>query len=198
MTGSERRDAIEPGRQAADGVPSQPQAADWITVERARRHDLQAFETLYSQHVDRIHALCLRSCGDATRAEDLVQEVFVRAWERIGTFAGRAQFSTWLYRLAVNRITDVLRSEIRRSQLERAEDAARDALLARRTIEPEARMDLENAIRALPAGARLVFVLHDVEGHGHEAIAEMTDIAVGTSKSQLYRARRLLREMLSR
>jgi RNA polymerase sigma-70 factor (ECF subfamily) len=197
MTGSERRDAIEPVRTTGDAVPEADEA-DRITVERARRRDQAAFEALYRRHVGRIHALCMRSCGDPTRAEDLVQEVFLRAWERIGTFEARARFSTWLYRLAVNRITDVLRGEIRRSLREQPDDAAIAAAAARRGIAPEARLDLEAAIRTLPAGARLVFVLHDVEGHGHEEIAEMTGIAVGTSKSQLYRARRLLREMLGR
>jgi RNA polymerase sigma-70 factor (ECF subfamily) len=196
MTGSERRDAIEIGHEARDTRPPEPAEADRITIARAQRGDMQAYEQLYRVHVARVHALCLRLGGDATRAEDLVQEVFLRAWERIGTFEGRSSFATWLYRLAMNRVTDLLRSEIRRSV--HHADAERVAEVPQRQVAPDARIDLESAIRALPPGARFVFVMHDVEGRSHEEIAAAAGIAVGTSKSQLYRARRLLREMLVR
>jgi RNA polymerase sigma-70 factor (ECF subfamily) len=198
MNGIEGRDRLDAAHTAGPAVPN-PHDADAAIIGRAQQGDVEAFETLYRGSVGRIHALCLRLAGDATRAEDLVQEVYLRAWERLGTFQGRSQFSTWLYRLAVNRATDVLRSEIRRSQVVVLGESLAD--LVAPAVDGPARgagLDLEAAIRVLPAGARLVFVLHDVEGYDHEEIATMTGVAVGTSKSQLYRARKLLREHLSR
>lgn len=182
-----------------DGGPARGGSAepDPATIERARQGDLQAFESLYRSSVGRVYALCLRwSAGDAARAEDFVQEVYLRVWERLGSFEGRAQFSSWVHRVAVNRLTDLLRIEIRRSELAPM-DAELDPAFDAGNRSPELRLDLEAAIRSLPAGARIVFVLHDVEGYGHEEIAAMTGLSIGTSKSQLHRARRLLRARLS-
>jgi RNA polymerase sigma-70 factor, ECF subfamily len=167
-------------------------------VDRARGRDVRAFEELYRAHAGRVHALCLRMCGDPVRAEDLVQEVFLRVWQRIDTFEGRSRFTTWLHRLTVNRVTDALRAELKHAHDEQLSETAEELLPASSGRAPIAGIDLDAAIRNLPAGARYVFVLHDVEGYGHEEIAAMSGITVGTSKSQLYRARRLLREMLSR
>jgi RNA polymerase sigma-70 factor (ECF subfamily) len=197
--GIEARLHTEGTRPAAAPGPARAAEPDARALARMRGRDLQAFETLYRDHAGRVYGLCLRLAGDAARAEDLVQEVFLRVWQKIDTFEGRSRFSTWLYRLAVNRVTDVLRLELRRSLLQAPEDAAWEVpQTSGAGSRPDARLDLEDAIRELPAGARLVFVLHDVEGYGHEEIAAMAGIAVGTSKSQLYRARRLLRERLSR
>jgi RNA polymerase sigma-70 factor (ECF subfamily) len=189
MTASERPESTEAKSAAAGEL-------DAGTLERARRKDLGAFEQLHRAYVGRVYALCLRLCADAGRAEDLVQEVFLRVWQKIDSYEGRSRFSTWLYRLAVNRVTDVMRVELRRSLQELPEALAEERAAVHR--ESQARLDLETAIRALPPGARLVFVLHDVEGYSHEDIAEMIGISAGTSKSQLHRARRLLRERLSR
>jgi RNA polymerase sigma-70 factor (ECF subfamily) len=175
-----------------------PLEPDARTVEKAAKRDVQAFEQLYRAYAGRVYALCRRLSGDPVRAEDLVQETFLRVWERLDSFEARSRFTTWLYRLTVNRATDLLRPEIRRSLHETSEEPARDLLPAARSGDPGLRIDLEAAIAALPAGARYVFVLHDVEGYGHEEIAELGGFTVGTSKSQLYRARRLLREILSR
>jgi RNA polymerase sigma-70 factor (ECF subfamily) len=167
------------------------------TIERAARGDVAAFETLYRLSVGRIHALCLRLAGrDRTRAQDFLQEVYLRAWERLGSFESRSQFSTWLHRLAVNRITDLMRAEIRRSSIQTIGDT--EIEVAARQGDRDAALDLEDGIRSLPDGARVVFVLHDVEGYGHPEIATMTGISIGTSKSQLHRARQLLRGRLSR
>ena len=197
MTVIERRDTIE-SRDQIGAVPAGEAAdGDQVTVERAKRGDVAAFETLYRRHVGRVYALCMRAAADPSRAQELVQDVFVRAWERLQTFEHRARFSTWLYRLAVNRVTDAVRGDIRRAD-RRAPVEAASAVAAPPGLEPELRLDLEAAIRALPPGARWAFVLHDVEGLSHEDIAALTAVQVGTSKSQLYRARRLLREMLTR
>ena len=166
-------------------------------VERAQRGERRAFETLYREHVGRVYALCLRMSGDADRAEELTQDVFIRAWSRLSSFRGDTAFGTWLHRIAVNAVLQKRRGDKRREQRVETRDhfeldapAARDGSMER--------MDLERAVGALPEGARAVFLLHDVQGYKHHEIADMMGLAVGTTKAQLHRARRLLREMLER
>lgn len=168
------------------------------TVRRAQAGDPGAFRALYDSHVGRVFAVCLRLAGDRAEAEEHTQDVFVRAWERLGTFRGESAFSTWLHRLAVNEVLQARRSAGRRSsRVTHTDDAS--LLDPPRPVTPSGTAtDLEQAIAALPPGARTVFVLHDVEGYLHEEIARMTGIAEGTSKAQLHRARRLLREALDR
>lgn len=171
------------------------------TVRRAQQGDQAAFRTLYQTHVGRVNALCLRLAGNATEAEEHVQDVFVRVWERLGSFRGESAFSTWLHRLTVNEVLQARRTAGRRTarvtlvedpaDLETAPAPAADG-------PPGASSDLTQAIGRLPEGARTVFVLHDVEGYQHDEIAALLGIAEGTSKAQLFRARRLLREMLGR
>jgi RNA polymerase sigma-70 factor (ECF subfamily) len=176
-------------------------AATAATVQRARRGDFDAFEVLYREHVGRIYALCLRLTGDPARAEEATQDAFVRAWRKLDQFRGDSRFSSWLYRLASNVVFMGHRSRRRRearirpvADLRLVEDAP-TALRSEGPAEGTA-LDLERAIADLPEQGRRVFVLHDVEGHRHEEIARMLGIAVGTSKSQLHRARRSLRRTL--
>ena len=168
------------------------------TVRLAQQGDVAAFERLYRENVDRIYALCLRMCGDSGRAQELAQDVFVRAWEKLGSFEGKSAFSTWLHRLAVNVVLGSRRAEAIRIGRVFGTDDLEAYETPTRPADPGHRMDLERAIAALPSGARTVFVLHDVEGYKHEEIAELHGIAVGTCKAQLHRARRLLREALER
>jgi RNA polymerase sigma-70 factor, ECF subfamily len=157
--------------------------------------DAAAFEELYRENAGRIYALCLRMCGDATQAEDLTQDVFIRAWKSLGSFRGDSQLSTWLHKLAVNVCLNWnTRGGRRGRQNVFLEDVA--VLEERRRDSPEDRMDLQRAIGTLPDGARTVFVLHDIEGYKHEDIARMCGIAVGTVKAQLHRARKLLQKRL--
>ncbi len=169
-------------------------------VRRAQDGDETAFRDLYREHAGRIYAVCLRLTGDAAAAEERTQDAFVRAWERLGTFRGESAFGTWLHRLAVNVVLMEQRGRRRRER--RVAPASDDPVFERAAATPAGagggRLDLERAITLLPAGARQVFVLFDVEGYSHEEIAGMCGIAVGTSKAQLFRARRLLREMLER
>jgi RNA polymerase sigma-70 factor (ECF subfamily) len=165
-------------------------------VARACGGDVAAFEDLYRATVDRIHALCLRMCGDPHLAEELTQESYVRAWRKLATFRGESRFTTWLHRVAVNVVLGHMRSVGRRPTLELVEDPAAQLHAVHRS-NPQASLDLERAIAKLPLRARTVFVLHDVEGYKHHEIAEMADMAVGTSKAQLSRARGLLRKALS-
>jgi RNA polymerase sigma-70 factor (ECF subfamily) len=168
------------------------------TVRRAQQGDVAAFEQLYRQNLDRVFALCLRLCGDGTRAEELTQDVFVRAWQKLGSFEGKSAFSTWLHRLAVNVVLGERRSEGIRIGKVFGTDDLEAYETPTKPPDPGQAMDLERAIASLPPGARTVFVLHDVEGYKHEEIAELHGLAVGTCKAQLHRARRLLREALER
>jgi RNA polymerase sigma-70 factor (ECF subfamily) len=163
-------------------------------VAAAQQGDVAAFEQLYREHVGRIHALCLRMAPDLADPEGLTQEVFVRAWEKLPTFRGDAAFGTWLHRIGVNTVLNQLRALSRRAHGQPRADAS---TLERVAETPQAGgVDLERAIERLPERARTVFVLHDVEGYRHAEIAELMDLAPGTSKSQLHRARKLLREAL--
>lgn len=145
-----------------------------------------------------MYALCLRLTGDAGAAEERTQDVFVRAWDKLRSFRGESLFSSWLHRLAVNVVMNERRTTIRREQ--RVTPVAAPEVLERGHGEPTIGLgiDLERAIAALPEGAREVFVLYDIEGYSHAEIGEMTGIAEGTSKAQLFRARHLLREKLDR
>jgi RNA polymerase sigma-70 factor (ECF subfamily) len=180
----------------ATAPASDPGTAD--LVRRAQAGDQAAFAGLYRAHVGRVYALCLRLEAEVTRAEELTQDVFVRAWERLATFRGESAFGTWLHRLAVNVVLGDRRAAWRRERRVLTTDDA--ALLDHASAAPSAGagLDLEQAIAALPPGARAVFVLHEIEGYRHDEIAAMTGIAEGTSKTQLFRARRLLREALDR
>jgi RNA polymerase sigma-70 factor (ECF subfamily) len=167
-------------------------------VAGAVRGDDGAFERLYRAHVGRVHALALRLADDPGHADQLTQDVFVRAWERLASFRGESSFATWLHRLAVNVILSDRRSAWRRTRRVASGGDLIDLEPEARGAPPGVRLDLDAAIAGLPPGARTVFVLHDVEGYQHAEIAAMTGIAPGTSKAQLFRARRLLREALER
>ncbi len=169
---------------------------DTNDVALAVRGDAQAFARLYQQHVSRVHALARRMTGPEHAAE-LTQDVFVRAWQKLGTFRGEAQFGTWLHRLAVNLILSKrAQMKTQRDRTEWAEDALER--LEARPSGRELRMDFETAIDRLPEGARHVFVLHDVEGYRHEEIARLMGVTTGTTKAQLHRARLLLRTHLQK
>jgi RNA polymerase sigma-70 factor (ECF subfamily) len=178
-------------------------------VALAAAGDRQAFERLYRQHVNRVYSLCARMVADRQRAEELTQDVFVRAWEKLHLFRGESSFGTWLHRMTVNVVLNARKSEGRRQS--RFEDSDEengggvDSVSSSSTsgvvgmpLPPGDLLDLEEAIGKLPPGARRVFVLHDVEGYKHEEIAEMLGVTAGATKAQLHRARLLLREALNR
>jgi RNA polymerase sigma-70 factor (ECF subfamily) len=169
------------------------------TVIRARDGDPEAFARLYDTHAPRIHAVCLRLSGDPAQAGELLQDVFVRAWQRLGSFRGESAFGTWLHRLAINVVLQAARGNQRRTRRVSLGDDLKVAGIDGpvRMAEPGLRLDLEQAVAGLPDILRAVFVLHDVEGFQHGEIAALLDIPVGTSRSHLFRARRLLREVLS-
>jgi RNA polymerase sigma-70 factor, ECF subfamily len=176
--------------------PSPKSDSDAVDATLAASGDAHAFERLYRGHIARIHSLARRMLSD-DEADEAAQDVFVRAWEKLGTFRGEAAFGTWLHRLAINVILG--RRERRGIHRQRyLEDNGVLETVAGRRAAPETSMDMETAIARLPDGARQIFVLHDVEGYRHEEIAEMLGLATGTSKSQLHRARMALRQHLDR
>jgi RNA polymerase sigma-70 factor (ECF subfamily) len=167
-------------------------------VRQAQAGSLQAFEQLYKENVRRVYALCLRLSSDASLAEELTQDAFVRAWEKLASFRGESAFSSWLYPLAVNVALSERRARRRRTSRILATDDLASFEKPQKQAGPELGVDLGRALETLPPGARSVFVLHDVEGRKHGEIAELTGIAIGTSKAQLHRARKLMREALQR
>ena len=171
--------------------PEVTQAEDPADVRLAAAGDARAFERLYRLHVPRVHALARRMSGSDDAAE-LTQEVFVRVWEKLGSFRGESAFGTWLHRVAVNLILS------RRSarSLHRSRTVEGDALLEQlpgRARPSDHRIDFERMVMRLPDGARQVLVLHDIEGYKHEEIARLLGVTSGTTKAQLHRARTLLR-----
>ena len=167
-------------------------------VERAQAGDRLAFEQIYRSHCDRIYALCWRMCGgDRALAEDMVQEAFLRAWNKLNLFRGDSKFGTWLHRLTVNVVLSDRRIRVKRLHREsEMVDEVERKLVGDRNVFAGLRKDLEAAIAGLPERARTVLILYDIEGYKHKEIAEMTGMAVGSSKAQLHRARKLVREEL--
>ena len=165
-------------------------------VRRAQARDMEAFERLYRHHVGRVHAVCLRMTANVRRAEEMTQKAFLTIWEKLPHFRGESAFSSWVHRIAVNTVLADLRAEHRRLQrVFGTEDPAVFETAPRANL-VGVQLDLDEAIAGLPAQARLVFVLHDVEGWHHDEIARELGVASGTSKAQLHRARKLLQEAL--
>ncbi|MEX2280885.1 MAG: sigma-70 family RNA polymerase sigma factor [Gemmatimonadota bacterium] len=169
--------------------------ADRADAVLAASGDAVAFERLYRRHLGRVYSLVLRMLG-ADHSDDVTQDVFVRAWQKMGLFRGEAAFGTWLHRLAIN-VVLAKRAELGKARDRFLDDETMLDRVASRPVTVDARVDFEAALARLPDGAREVFVLHDVEGYKHEEIAELLQVTAGTSKSQLHRARMVLRQYLT-
>jgi RNA polymerase sigma-70 factor, ECF subfamily len=171
-------------------------------VQRAQRGDEQAFADLFQMHKKRVYSVCLFMTKDIAEAEDLTQEAFMQVFRAIGGFQGNAAFSTWLHRVAVNTVlmklrrrkpsTSSLDQPISPESSQPSEFGKRDPALTG-VID---RIALRRAIQELPEGCRTVFALHEVEGYEHQEIAQLLHCSVGTSKSQLHRAKRKMRDLL--
>ena len=185
-------------------VAVKPPPVSTELLSRAQAGDHQAFAQIYEMHKRRIYSLCLRMVGNAAEAEDLTQEAFLQLHRKIATFRGDSAFSTWLHRLAVNVVLMQLRRKgLSLISLDEAMEPNPEEGPGRSFGSPDLtltgaidRMALERALTDLPAGYRLVFLLHDVEGFEHNEIASMLDCSVGNSKSQLHKARLRLRDAL--
>ena len=188
-----------------DARPSSAPTED-EAIKKAQKGDLKSFEELYSRHKARVFSLCLRMTNNYAHAEELTQETFLQLYRKINSFRGESAFSTWLYRMSVNVVlTRFRRKRLLEVPLEEVADGApteerpREIGQRDRVLDGSLhRVDLEQAIRRLPPGYRLVFLLHDVEGYEHQEIAEMLSCSVGNSKSQLHNARMKLRGILLR
>ncbi len=185
---------------AAEAPALDPAAPDLTLCQMAAAGDIAAFELIYQRYHRRTYSLTLRMTNSQTEAEDLTQEVFIQLFRKVGSFRGDSAFSTWLHRLTVNQVLMHFR---RRSV--KNEKTSEDGEVPEQTVHGSAnplkmqvvdRIALKNAIAELPNGYRNVFVLHDVEGYEHEEVARLLKISVGTSKSQLHKARLKLRGLL--
>jgi RNA polymerase sigma-70 factor (ECF subfamily) len=164
-------------------------------VRLAADGDHEAFERLYRRHVARVTSLA-RWLLDPGEADDAVQEVFIRVWQKLHTFAGQSAFGTWLHRVAVNLLLR-RRQTLGLARRRQVNDELPMLAAAGRPERPDLTVAIERAVDRLPAGAREIFVLHDMEGYKHDEIADMLSVDPGTSRSQLHRARLLLRQQLA-
>jgi RNA polymerase sigma-70 factor (ECF subfamily) len=189
--------------RAASPETVSARASDYELAQRAASGDMQAFEELFRKHRRLVYGLSLRMTQDAAEAEDVTQEVFVLLFRKVGGFRGEANFTTWLHRLTVNQVLMRFRKNKARREdsLEDEEgqprEPAADSAAPPRSAQVIDRIALESAIAQLPPGYRAAFVLHDIEGYDHEEVARLLGCAVGTSKSQLHKARVKLRKILA-
>lgn len=189
--------------QASEVAPAiDAKAPDFELCKLAADGNISAFELIYQRYHRRTYSLCLRMTTSQTEAEDLTQEVFIQLFRKIGSFRGDSAFSTWLHRLTVNQVLMHFR---RRSV--KNEKTTEDGEIPERSVPGSAnpgrmqvidKIALNNAIAELPKGYKNVFVLHDIEGYEHEEVANRLGISVGTSKSQLHKARLKLRGLLQK
>jgi RNA polymerase sigma-70 factor (ECF subfamily) len=188
-----------------EGIDARPSSApEDESIQKAQKGDLKAFEQLYTRHKARVFSLCLRMTNNYAHAEELTQETFLQLYRKIASFRGESAFSTWLYRMSVNVVlTRFRRKRLLEVPLEEvvegtpAEERPKELGQRDRVLDGSLhRVDLEQAIRRLPPGYRLIFLLHDVEGYEHQEIADMLNCSIGNSKSQLHNARMRLRTLL--
>src|SRR5947209_16257180 len=188
--------------RAPSGQAVARRESDLVLARKAAEGDARAFEEIYRLHHRLVYGLCLRMTQNVAEAEDITQDVFILLHRKVGSFRGESQFTTWLHRLTVNQVL----MRFRRSKARR-EDALEDSAaqvfaaggapggLQRMPLID--RVALDRALEQLPPGYRAAFILHDVEGYEHEEVAQILGCAVGTSKSQLHKARAKLRKILT-
>lgn len=195
-----RTSSLTRDKQKTVSVPETKPATDFELTQAASTGDIQAFEQLYERHNRRVYSLCLRMTTNTAEAEDLTQEVFIQLFRKTGSFRGESAFTTWLHRLTVNQVLMHFRK--RGVKMEQTTDDGETPIqIVKGTENPNSmpvvdRIAIDKAVGKLPPGYRTVFLLHDVQGHEHEEIARMLGVSVGTSKSQLHKARMKLRGLL--
>ena len=187
-------DAIETSR------PIEASHFDYQLAQRIAGGDMQAFAELYERYHRRVYSLCVRMTNNAAEAEDLTQEIFIHVHRKIGSFRGESAMSTWLHRVTVNKVLmHFRRNSVRRERTTADGEPPEPGTAPSKLHQPEPVLDrlaLERAIAQLPAGYRAVFILHDVEGYEHAEVARICGNSIGTSKSQLHKARKKLSELL--
>ena len=175
---------------------------DYELTQMAAGGNLEAFEMLYTKYHRRAYSLCLRMTNNVTEAEDLTQEAFIQLFRKVGSFRGDSAFTTWFHRLTVNQVLMHFRKRSYKNE-KTTEDGELPEIVKRDNKSTSQtpilnRMDIKKAVAQLPPGYRSVFVLHDVEGYEHSEVARMLGISIGTSKSQLHKARLKLRGLVIR
>ena len=177
-------------------------AKDIELAKVAAKGNMTAFEEIYKRHHRRVYSVCLRMLQNTSEAEDLTQDVFIQLYRKIGSFRGDSAFTTWLHRMTVNQVLMHFRK--RSVKYEKAtEEGEIPVQIVSGSANPERmriidKISLDNAIEQLPNGYKNVFVLHDVEGFEHEEVARILGCSVGTSKSQLHKARLKLQKLLKK
>jgi len=184
-------EAVEEGHEEEADIESE-------LVRLARDGDRDAFRRLYDRHAESVYALCLRMAGDSEDATECLQESFIAAWRNLGDYRGDGSFAAWLHGIAVNAVRSRQRSATRRRNVERPTEDLERHMKDVEAAMPETRMELERAIARLPDGARRVLVLYEIHGYRYCEIAETLGVSMGTVRSQLHRARQLLREWIER
>ncbi len=176
--------------------------SDYELTQASAKGNMVAFEEVYNRHHRRVYAICLRMLKNTNEAEDLTQDVFIQLHRKIGSFRGDSAFTTWLHRLTVNQVLMHFRKRTVKFE-KTTEEGETPEQIVRGSEKPGKmpvvdKIALENAIKELPKGYRSVFILHDIEGFEHEEVARILGCSVGTSKSQLHKARLKLRKLLKR
>lgn len=168
------------------------QLSEDALIARVKSGDQNAYAALYELHVKRVYGLCLRLLADHEHAQDATQEVFVQVWHKVAQFDGRSQFSTWLHSVTSNIAISYLRKH--KNWLQKIVSFEQSGMDEQSAIDCQGLNGLDKLVLRLPERARMVFVLHAVEGYRHEEIATMLGMAVGSSKAQYHRARQLLKK----
>lgn len=195
-------DTAETIRKNAEHAVDVKSMTDYDLTQASAKGDMIAFEEVYNRHHRRVYAICLRMLKNSNEAEDLTQDVFIQLHRKIGSFRGDSAFTTWLHRLTVNQVLMHFRK--RTVKMEKVTDEGETPVQIVKGSEKPSRMPvvdriaIENAIKELPNGYRNVFILHDIEGFEHEEVARILGCSVGTSKSQLHKARHKLRKLLQK
>ncbi len=198
----QKADSNENAQEAAKNAVDVKSMSDYDLAQASSKGDMIAFEEVYNRHHRRVYAICLRMLKNSNEAEDLTQDVFIQLHRKIGSFRGDSAFTTWLHRLTVNQVLMHFRK--RTVKMEKVTDEGETPVQIVKGSEKPGKMPvvdkiaLDNAIKELPNGYRNVFVLHDIEGFEHEEVARILGCSVGTSKSQLHKARHKLRKLLQK
>ena len=168
--------------------------SEWDMIQSVQQGDRQAYQKLYQTYIGQVYGLCYRLTGEKGLAEDAAQEVFIQLWRKIGNYNGESKFTTWLHSVTSNITISYIRKQ--KGWLQKMFNLEDSAAMHESAEASSDSVDLETYVNRLPERARIVFVLHAIEGYRHEDIANMMDMAVGSSKAQFHRAKQLLKEWM--
>ncbi|MDM7859074.1 RNA polymerase sigma factor [Alteromonas sp. ASW11-36] len=185
---------VELQNSVVDAQHTFAEKAERDVIAAAQQGDKLAYKKLYDAHVGRVYALCLRLTGERTMAEDATQEVFIQLWNKLSNFNGQSKFSTWLHSVTSNITISYIRKQ--KGWFQRTFNIEESAVHDQQIDTSADTVSLDDYVLRLPERARHVFVLHAIEGYRHEEIADLLNMAVGSSKAQFHRAKQLLTEWM--